>query len=282
MKRKENTLQIKIETIGPAKAEKYLEQAEEAGVRNRSVSQARVEMFAAAMKNGEWRTTHQGIAFDENGKLIDGQHRLWAIVTSDQDIKMVVTRGIPIADMPVVDRGRVRSLGDILHIDGVEKGSRKAAIARILGAFLKGSGDNDVRNGRLLDSEIRSIVKTYEHDLSWFMTLESRGPFASAPLAACFVYAHSIAPSKVESLAESFLTGVGLNIGDPMHSMRKHLIANTADSYLRRFSMRMALMRGMFSAIAHALRDEPLKRVYTDSIAGFEFIRDAKDKAGRS
>ena len=39
--------------------------------------------IARDMKAGHWRLTHQGIAFDPAGVLIDGQHRLWAIVESD-------------------------------------------------------------------------------------------------------------------------------------------------------------------------------------------------------
>jgi len=34
--------------------------------------------FAEAMRRGEWMVTHQGIAFDTQGVLVDGQHRLAA------------------------------------------------------------------------------------------------------------------------------------------------------------------------------------------------------------
>ena len=39
-------------------------------------------------------TTHQGIAFDENGVLQDGQHRLCAIVSANKPVDMMVTSGL--------------------------------------------------------------------------------------------------------------------------------------------------------------------------------------------
>lgn len=274
--KEENALDIVIENVTPQKALEYLEKANAAGVRNRSVSDARVQMFKEAIKKGEWRVTHQGIAFDKDGNLIDGQHRLWGCVESEKPIQVVVTRGVAAIDMTLIDRGRSRSLGDVLTIDGVKGGAKKAAIARMLGAFIKGNGEGDPKFQRLLDSEVRKIVVQFDADLEWFSNLKVNGPFASAPLAACFVYAHSIAPAAVEAIAEKFLLGTNLQRGDPMHTMRQHLLRNTTDSYLRRFNMRMALMRGMFSAIAKSLRGESLHRIDTDSMTGFQYIKERK------
>lgn len=276
MKVSKSSLEITIETITPEKALEYLEKAATAGIRNRSVSDARVAMLADAIRKGEWKVTHQGLAFDQDGRLVDGQHRLWGCYEAKKPIQIVVTRGVASADMTLIDRGRSRSLGDVLTIDGEKKGAKKAAIARMLGAFLKGKGDGDPKHQRLLDSEIRKIVGQYHDDLEWFSGLAVNGAFASAPLAACFVYAHSIAPAAVEAVAEKFLLGTNLVRGDPMHTMRQHLLRNTTDSYLRRFTMRMALMRAMFSAIARSLKGEELHRIDTDSMAGFDWIRSQK------
>ena len=48
----------------------------------RRQSQSVVESYARAMRAGQWLLTHQGIAIDTNGELVDGQHRLSAIVAS--------------------------------------------------------------------------------------------------------------------------------------------------------------------------------------------------------
>ena len=45
---------------------------------NRPVSRQTVEQYARDMKAGRWYYTNQGIGFDVNGVMTDGQHRLLA------------------------------------------------------------------------------------------------------------------------------------------------------------------------------------------------------------
>lgn len=58
--------------VTPEMAAKWLE----GNVLNRPLKQAHVDRLAREMAAGRWRLTHQGIAFDVSGCLIDGQHRL--------------------------------------------------------------------------------------------------------------------------------------------------------------------------------------------------------------
>jgi len=61
---------------------------------------------------GEWIVTHQGIAFDENGLLVDGQHRLLAIIDSGRAVDCMVTRNLSTSVFSVTDGGIARSLKD--------------------------------------------------------------------------------------------------------------------------------------------------------------------------
>lgn len=70
------------------------------------------EALAAAMRRGEWITTHQGIAFDEDGNVIDGQHKLKAVVLSKMSIEMMVFHGVPKAAFSVLDIGAKRNYAD--------------------------------------------------------------------------------------------------------------------------------------------------------------------------
>ena len=63
--------------------------------RNRKVKDTTVEAYAMDMRNGAWQTTHQGVAFDLAGNLIDGQHRLRGIVQARRPVLMVVSHGWP-------------------------------------------------------------------------------------------------------------------------------------------------------------------------------------------
>jgi hypothetical protein len=90
----------------------------EGNVMNRPVSQSHVEAMAEEMKAGRWITTHQGIAFDDDDTLVDGQQRLWAIFLSGRTIRMSVTRGLSAEAIELIDGGKGRSATDRMCING--------------------------------------------------------------------------------------------------------------------------------------------------------------------
>lgn len=83
-------METRLEVITPALALLYLER----NTKNRSIRKGVVAQYARDMMSGSWRLTHQGIAFAHDGTLLDGQHRLEAIVASGMAIRMMVTRGV--------------------------------------------------------------------------------------------------------------------------------------------------------------------------------------------
>lgn len=57
---------------------------------NRRLDWNYIAQLARDMKAGQFACTHQGIAFDTQGRLIDGQHRLWAILEAEVPVRMRV------------------------------------------------------------------------------------------------------------------------------------------------------------------------------------------------
>jgi hypothetical protein len=103
------------EIITPEIARRYLA----ANHCNRNLSRPHVIRLVNAMLSGEFHHTHQGIAFDEFGNLIDGQHRLSAIVESGTSQPMQVTRGISSRSRSMVDgQIRPRRISDSLMMEG--------------------------------------------------------------------------------------------------------------------------------------------------------------------
>lgn len=96
-------------------------------VNNRSVTRADVEYLRDCILAGEWKVTHQGIAFWDDGELADGQHRLHAIVQAGIGVWVHVTRGVPRDNAEAIDRGRTRSNRDHLHFSGVKTNNRLVA-----------------------------------------------------------------------------------------------------------------------------------------------------------
>lgn len=100
-------------TITPDLAREYLAKNID---KNRPIRKALVHAYAEQMKRGEWKITPQGISFDQKGRLIDGQHRLMAVIESGAKVPMYVTTGVPVDRMLMIDCGAKRTAADILSI----------------------------------------------------------------------------------------------------------------------------------------------------------------------
>ena len=123
-------MKVVEETIGPKRAQELLSAA--ADQRQRHLSSPRVKKFAAAMKAGEWRLTHQPIAIDSHGVLIDGQHRMAAIVQSAAKCQFLVAYESDAQTFDVIDTGQARTAADSLAIAGYTNVNVLAASVRLL------------------------------------------------------------------------------------------------------------------------------------------------------
>lgn len=88
------------EFITPSRAQDYLETNHD---RNRAERKAWIVALARTIKEGDYIPTHQGIAFDEDGRLVDGQHRLEAIRMAGSGQWVLVTRGLPLEAIQAID-----------------------------------------------------------------------------------------------------------------------------------------------------------------------------------
>lgn len=98
---------------------------------NRNIRQAVVADYARDMASGNWQVTGEAIKFNCDGTLLDGQHRLMAIIRSDTPVDMLVVRGVQSAAQDVMDSGRVRGAADMLKLNGYKNSNVLAALARL-------------------------------------------------------------------------------------------------------------------------------------------------------
>ena len=83
--------------------------------KNRNVSANIVNRYATAMRRGEWGLTHQGLAFDTDGWLLDGQHRLRAVAVSQIAQKFWIFPDMPRDTFDKLDVGRRRLASHVLR-----------------------------------------------------------------------------------------------------------------------------------------------------------------------
>jgi hypothetical protein len=107
----ENNIITKVVNVTPDMAREWLA----SNTKNRKGRPCVVDKYARDMVEWKWMLTHQGIAFDADGTLIDGQHRLLAICKANVPVQMMVTRGFEPHTMSMVDVGAGRRLSDIIR-----------------------------------------------------------------------------------------------------------------------------------------------------------------------
>lgn len=105
-------MKTRVALVTPEMANEWLSRNEV----NRKLRPGFVEFLASEIKRGNFQLTHQGIAFDEHNRLIDGQHRLYAIIQANQAVEMMVTLDVPSYKFNILDIGITRTASDILRI----------------------------------------------------------------------------------------------------------------------------------------------------------------------
>lgn len=117
-----------MERISPRKARSLLGRND----RNRNLRMERVRELSGAMQRGEWELNGETIKIAQDGALLDGQHRLQAVLHSGITIASVVVRGLPSVAQDTIDTGRRRRLSDVLTLEGYPDGVALASGVSVL------------------------------------------------------------------------------------------------------------------------------------------------------
>jgi len=98
--------------------------------KNRPINEKHVDECCDAMLRGQWKLTGQAIQFSEFGNLIDGQHRLSALIKADVTLPFLVVYEVRESVFDVLDQGKNRSGSDVLAISGATNTGTSSAIIR--------------------------------------------------------------------------------------------------------------------------------------------------------
>lgn len=111
-----------------------------------------VNRYAAAIMNDEWVNNGESIKIDCNNSLIDGQHRLRAIIKANKPVRMTVARNIDPRSFSSIDTGVSRTSSDNLKIMGFKNTNVLAASALDLLIIERGQRD-------FLDNKCRALYQ---------------------------------------------------------------------------------------------------------------------------
>jgi hypothetical protein len=212
-----------VQVVTPEQALAWLTNA----ARNRHIADTAVRRYGADMETGRWKLNGQTIVFDANGKLVDGRHRLTAIVATQVEVPMLVVWGADPEAFETMDSGRVRSLADTLGIEGRKYASNISATARIVFAYVAGVNLKfSATRSELLDLIRRHpVIETYASMIASRDHLIKGMGVPKTSLAAVLAVANDAGnrDQDVKEFIDGFITGEGLFKGDPRLTLRRWL-----------------------------------------------------------
>jgi len=196
--------------------------------RNRPVRAGTVALYARQMASGDWHYTRTPIIFSDQGRVLDGQHRLMACLESKAAFKADVAFGAPDEAFAFVDVGAKRSAGDIFAINGVKDSSKIAAMTRIVYLY---------RHGRYLDGGAKltnaELFEVYQGLDGLDQSVTAANWFARSRLAspALMGALHYLCAQKNRAEANLFFSvacdgGTERVSGAPENELHKKLIRN--------------------------------------------------------
>jgi len=248
----EQDIEVSVQTITPEDAETLLK----TNVNNRNLSRRRVEMYANDIRRGMWKLTGDTIKLAKNPvtgevRLIDGQHRLNAIIVAGMPVQTVVATGLAEDAFSVIDRGKIRSYGDVLGMSKIKNANTVSSVIRPVIVIEAGMSPMGAAIELITPEDVVQYANANDEMVQWAVnrSFKMREHLSGSGTAwAMFMYLlarkHGIKTS--EDFSESLLSGVGYGIGDPRAALRNWVVRN--------FSKFKGTSRGAYDMCATMIR----------------------------
>jgi len=273
-------IEAKLVDVTPAMASRWLNNH---NTHNRPLYQKVVDSYALDMKRGYWALNHQGICFSEEGVLLDGQHRLAAIIKSGVTIPLYVTRNMPTTygsngiergfTQDTIDNPKVRSVGDRLHMSyGIQNANMVAAMTGIIIGICapgKAQSKKSVRVTKsvydLYQNEIEMVIDHKQH---------TRGLLV-APVTGSLAFAAKVYPAEVLDFEVKYFSGADLPANNPCLCFREWMKSKRPDQ--SGTHTRTIIKNYTLSALMRFIQDKKVKSLKI-SQAAFDFFINKQKK----
>lgn len=220
------TTRATLTYVSPAVAAEWLRSKPDY---QRKLHPKHVEKLASAILAGEWRLNGATIVFNDKGELIDGQHRLAAIVEAGQGVSTLVVTGVPqeLAVFHTLGDVRTRRLSDFLN------GKRNVtSIASCIGYIAQWRAGHwpphRTGNNRTMP-ELLEIAEQYEGQIDNLTTrLRLAGSLTGQSgfcLFLALMYTESVDTERTLQFFDRLGDGVGLSKDSPIYWLRNRFMA---------------------------------------------------------
>jgi hypothetical protein len=241
-------------------------------VRNRVVRESRVIKIALDIEAGKWHMTGSAVAFNADGQLIDGQHRLRAVVLAATPVPMLFAHNLSNEALAVIDTGAPRAMGDIYTmVDGVGDGKKFATMLGIVHGLDRGHMTTGQSKAALDATRAR-----HQDGTDYVMTLLKRGGprlIHIGSVHGALAFAYPTKPEAISEFAEKLWVGANLAPNDPAFVLRGYLLNRPTARTTRDngYSLACRCLRAMYAAVEGATIDR--NRLYATESSRMEFAK---------
>lgn len=221
-------MKIEVCDITPDVATKLLAM----NTRNRPLNKGQVGKISDAILRGDWRLNGDAIRVSITGVLLDGQHRLHAILLSGKTVSSVIVYGLPDEVFDTIDTQRnSRTTGDILSLEGNPNANVLAAVASLCHKLNETGNPYDSGRRAPTAQQTKTFIAATPslHESVSFGTRNRTSFITQTMLAFCH---HKFSQSGAKNLAapflESLITGASLAPSSVVLLLRNKLIENAS------------------------------------------------------
>lgn len=233
-------MNIETVSVGPKEATEMLG----SNIDNRKQTLDHVAFLATQMASGKWKFCADPIRFGKSGRLIDGQHRLLAVIKSNTVQEFLVIRGLDDEVFDALDSGRNRKASDILSIEKIPNSTFVAALIGMILAYERGM-TSILRGGmsgggkataravkKISNAEILDFAR--ENDLSEYIAYGRQcnsvlSIYTQTEYAFLKYVFDKISVEDSSTFLERLSSGIGLDAGSPILLLRNKMIENKSN-----------------------------------------------------
>lgn len=209
-------------TVTPYMAEEWLGR----NAHNRNISERYVEELKQAILRDEWVYNGDAIRFDTEGNLLDGQHRLWAVVFAERPVDVLVVENLPRDTVLTIDVGRKRNLASHLKMAGYANPVLLAAMINMKWRLDRGL----VRSNQTptFPEALRVLEenKTLVDATPMVSKYRQRLKGSSSAVGMCFYEFSQRDADAAVDFFEGMITGENLPADDPRYVFRRYVEKN--------------------------------------------------------
>jgi len=224
-------MKTEIRLITPAIAEEMLKK----NTMNRFLRPMKLLDYIRQMNAGSWKEeTGEAIKIAYDGSIIDGQHRLVALIKAGVSLNFLLITGLEKDIFTVIDSGAMRTAGDVFKIAGIENARNISAGVRryfILKTektqFNTMRGISSTEALKLFNQRPKFWQSLYLMANSWYS--KSSRILTTSDFIGFYAFFWDIDNDDAFKFMSALGEGIDLSIGNPIRLLREKLMFSRAN-----------------------------------------------------